>query len=121
MFFWVDRDRARRLVHARAHRYRTHDVLVLDTRSVIERHREAIELTAMNTGAALFPGARKRGRATFMLLSDYQPGQRVVELTVRYAVPDVAEVTRRVERWQAGRPREAVWPRPAPGRSRTPR
>lgn len=31
VFFWLGQDRASRLVHARAHRNRAHDVLVLDT------------------------------------------------------------------------------------------
>jgi len=109
-------------VYARAQRNRGHDLLVLDTRSVIERHREAIELTAINTGATLFPGAPRRGRSTFMTLNDYEPGRRLVELTVAYAVPDVEELTIRVERWQAGRPAEVLWRRagPAgPGRWRT--
>ena len=118
VFFWLDQDGASRLVHARAHRNRAHDVLVLDTRSVIQRHGEAIELTALNTGAMLFPTAPKRGRGTFSALNKYQAGQRVVELTVGYAVPDVGGLTLRVERWQAGRPREVVWRRSAPGRSR---
>ena len=95
-----------------------HDVPVLDTRSVIDRHPEAIELAAINTGAALFPGAPKRGRDTFAPLSRHEPGQLVVELTVRYAVPDVGELTLWVERWQAGRPTEVVW-RSAPRRGRT--
>ncbi len=119
VFFWVDRDRAERLVNARAHRTRAHDVLVLDTRGLIERQRSSIELAAINTGAAMFPRAPKRGPATFAPLSRYEPRQRVVELTVRYAVPDVEAVTLRVERWQAGRSPNRVWDRERLRRSRT--
>lgn len=111
VFFWVDHDRATTLIHARAHRQRAHDVLVIDTRSVLVRHRDRVELAAINTGAALFPGAPPRGRATFAPLSRYKPAQRVVELTVRNSVPDIEAVTLRVERWQAGKRPVRVWAR----------
>jgi hypothetical protein len=54
-----------------------------------------------------------------MLLSDYRPAQRIVELTVGYAVADIEELAIRIERWQAGRPQEDVRQLSAPGRRRT--
>jgi uncharacterized protein DUF7002 len=114
VFFWVDRGRAVGLIEARAHRNRSHDVLVLDTRRVLAHHGGAIDLTAFNTGAALFPGGPRRGPSAFTPLSHYRAAQRVVELTVRYSMPDIEELTLRVERWQAGRPAATVWSRKRP-------
>jgi Family of unknown function (DUF7002) len=111
VFFWVDRERTSRLVGARAHRGRPHDVLVVDTGALIARHRERIRVTSVNTGAVLFPRAPKRGRSTFKALQDHDPAVPVVELTVEHAVPDIATVTIGVERWQCGCPPTAIWRR----------
>jgi uncharacterized protein DUF7002 len=111
VFFWVDRKRASRLLSARAHRGRAHDVLVVDTGALIARHRERIRVTSINAGAVLFPRAPKRGRSTFKALHEHDPALQVVELTVEHAVPDIDAVTIGVERWQCGRPPAAIWRR----------
>jgi Family of unknown function (DUF7002) len=109
VFFWVGRERASRLVGARAHRGRAHDVLIVNTGPLIARHRERIRATSINTGAVLFPRAPKRGRFTFKTLDERDPAPRVVELTVEHAVPDIEALTIRVERWQAGSPPAVIW------------
>ncbi len=109
VFFWVHRARAATLVGARAHRGRDHDVLVVDTRALIEVHGEQVALAAINTGAALFPNAPRRGAATFRPLTARDATERAVELTVAYAVDDIETLTLRVERWQSGRPPAVLW------------
>jgi Family of unknown function (DUF7002) len=115
VFFWVDRERAMRLVGARTHRSRAHDVLIVDTGALIVRHHERIRVTSINTGAVLFPHAPKRGRSTFRVVPEHDPGLRIVELTVERAVPDIDAVTIGVERWHAGSPPAAIWRRAMAG------
>jgi hypothetical protein len=78
VFFWVDEDRVARFVAARANRGRTLAVLVLDTLGVVRAHRERVELSAINSGAALRRPAR-RGNATFAPLGvhSYRAWQRL--------------------------------------------
>lgn len=109
VFFWVDRERACRLIAARAHRDRGHDVLIVDTGRVIARHGARTAVAPINTGAVLFPSAPTRGRLTFKPLAEHDPALRIVELTVDQGVPDIEAVTIRVERWQAGYLPTVIW------------
>ena len=70
VFFWVSEPRLDRLLGARAYRDRPHVVLEVDTPAVVERHGDAILLTAINTGSTLF-NAPRRGRGTFVSVEDY--------------------------------------------------
>ena len=119
VFFWLGRARLLRLLDARAYRGRAHEVIELDTASLIEAHRERITLSPINSGSTR-PFPRPRGRDTFLSIADYpyahwrtrRPrGERVVELTVAGAVPDVERHARRLVRMRAGRPDEVVWSR----------
>jgi hypothetical protein len=103
VFFWLTEDRLHRLTAAKAYRDREHDVLEVDTRSLIEAHRNAIWLCPINSGCTKpMPHPRE---ATFVRISDYPyehwrrrraKGERVVELAVDHSVPDIRVHVRRV-------------------------
>ncbi len=114
VFFWLTRERLLRLLNARPYRGAEHDVLELDTAALVAAHRPAIRLSPINSGTTKpFPStASKRGRDTFLPIAEYpyarwraggrKPGERVVELTVDYAVPDAARFVRRVVAMRGG-------------------
>lgn len=114
VFFWLTRERLLRLLNARPYRRDEHDVLELDTAALVAAYRPAITLSPINSGTTKpFPStASKRGRATFLPIAEYpyawwrskgrKPGERVVELTVDYGIPDVTRFVRRVVRMQGG-------------------
>ena len=114
VFFWLTRERLLRLLNARPYRDAEHDVLELDTAALIAAHRPAIRLSPINSGTTKpFPStASKRGRGTFLPIGEYpyarwraqgrKAGERVVELTVDYAVPDAARFVRRVVAMRGG-------------------
>lgn len=104
VFFWLTEKRLHKLTKARAYRNRTHDVLEVDTRSLIDSHRERIWLCPINSGCTI-PFHHKRDETIFSRIEGYQysywcqrrqKGNRVVELAVDHAVPDIARHTRRV-------------------------
>ena len=97
-FFWGDRKRLMNLLNAHAYRNRAHTVLIVDTESLICRHRDKTSLCAINSGFAYHGG--KRGRDSFKEIGDFPSGNRVWELAVEYSVPDVAELVVRVEDWR---------------------
>ena len=104
VFFWLSESRLHKLTCARAYRNREHDVLVVDTRSLIEAHRSTIWLCAINSGCTR-PFARWRDESIFARIDEYpyrhwrrargRP-ERVVELAVDYAVRDIGDHVRRV-------------------------
>jgi hypothetical protein len=111
VFFWATEDRLSRLLKAAAYRDRMHDVLVVDTRSLVERYAEKITLTRINSGATGRARAR-RGRRTFVPISLYPDDpasrRRIAEVAVEYAVLDIAEHVQRVERRQGDRVLETL-------------
>lgn len=110
VFFWVTEDRVKKLLGARAYRARAHDVLTLDTASLVAAHGDRITLAHLNTGTTLYR-APPRGRDTFMSIADYPFDRRkkVVELAVDYSVPDVVEHTLLVESRQGDEVIARVW------------
>lgn len=106
VFFWLSRERLCRLTGGRAYRHKSHDVIELDTRSLIEAHRERIWLCPMNSGNT-YPIPHPRDEFTFQRIADYpyqywkprrKRRERVVELAVDHSVPNLQEfVTRVVE------------------------
>ena len=104
MFFWLTRDRLHRLTGGRTYRGKTHDVMEVDTRSLIEAHRDRIWLCPMNSGNT-FPMPHPRDESTFLRIADYpyhlwrkkRPrGERVVELAVDHSVSDICQYVTRV-------------------------
>ena len=112
VFFWLEEDRVRRLLQARAYRAHPHDVLILDTRSLVTAYEDRITLAHLNTGTTVFR-APLRGLTTFCSIADYpfEVRRAVVELAVDRSVNDVAAHTLRVESRQGEAVLETLWTR----------
>jgi hypothetical protein len=119
VFFWLTRRRLRALLGARAYRNRPHTVLTVDTESVLEAHRERIELSPLNSGATLFKPLA-RGRESFSAVANFPFDERrktrslsnaVVELVVRGGVPDIVDHLIAAHRVHNGKSEE-LWRKP---------
>ncbi len=103
VFFWLSQTRLLRLLKARAYRDSEHDVLEIDTASLVAAYRDRITLAPINTGATK-PMPAPRGKATIVGIPQYDyarrrlshPREPVVELAVSSGVPNVMAFTRRV-------------------------
>jgi hypothetical protein len=98
VFFWLSEERLDRLRGAPPYRDRAHEILVLDTASLLSSHAERVELAPLNSGA-VHPGAKyTRGAATFQSIESYPwlerlkraPAEPLVELTVGHALADAS-------------------------------
>lgn len=119
VFFWLTEARLLRLLSAVPYRSLRHDVLILDTRDLVEKYIDRIALTPINTGSTLY-NPRPRGRDTFSLVSDYPFEERrrargvsdaVAELVVLRGVPDIRDVAIRVEKRRGSTILETIWER----------
>lgn len=106
VFFWLTEERLWRLLSARAYRKKEHDVLILDSRSLISAHREQIWFCPINSGNTK-PYPWPRGVDTFERIAAYpyshwrkkrKAGERVVELCVDHSVTDIMEHVLEVRR-----------------------
>ncbi len=103
VFFWATEDRLLRLLEGRSYRAHEHDVLTLDTRSLVNAHWDSIWLCHMNSGNT-FPMPVARGREAFVPGGDYplnkagRPVKPVVEVTVLQAVPHIRNHVMHVRR-----------------------
>lgn len=106
VFFWLTRDRLLRLLNAGLYRMQEHDVLVLDSASLVAAYADKIWFCPINSGCTK-PFPHPRGTTTFRRIANYpyatyrakrKRGERVVELAVDYAVPDIATYVTRVVR-----------------------
>jgi hypothetical protein len=61
VFFWLSRERLRRLLGARAYRRYPQTVLTLNTESLVRAHRENVLLSPINSGSAIM-NPQPRGR-----------------------------------------------------------
>ena len=118
VFFWLTRDRLARLLSAGAYRGQEHDVLELNARALVAAYAEKICLCPMNSGCTK-PIPHPRGQSTFQRIAAYpyayrktkrRRGERVVELAVDYAVPDVAKFVTRVSRMKGPEELGALFP-----------
>jgi hypothetical protein len=107
VFFWLHESRLERLLSAQQYRNEEHDVLVVDTRSLVEAYRDRVRLAPMNTGSTLFPNNLTRGTNTFARVEDFDYDarrrgrslpDRVVELAVLDGVHDVSRYVVGVQR-----------------------
>lgn len=105
VFFWLTRPRLLRLLKAGTYRREEHDVLEIQTAALIAAYSEKIWFCPMNSGCKPFP--HPSGTSSFQRITDYpysvwkqkRPrGERVVELAIDYAVPDVRQFVKRVVR-----------------------
>ena len=109
-FFWATLERLKKMLNAGSYKYDHHDVLTIDTRKLVERHRDHISLSRINSGATF--GYARRGSGTFKSIEAYPPVRRksdVAEVVVDYHVPDVAEFTLSVERWRGNDCLGTIW------------
>lgn len=88
VFFWVTKERLLTLLCARAYRDKYHDVLVLDTASLVGSNVRNVRLTGMNTGATK-PMPFPRGPSTFLCLDQF-PFEERLRTKRRSAVVEVA-------------------------------
>jgi hypothetical protein len=96
VFFWAEESRLLRLLNARHYRDLTHDVITVDTASLVGKYEEEIRLSHMNSGNTL-PVPHPRGIDLFKTIAAYptsgrgsRPAKEVVEVVVNYSVPDIA-------------------------------
>lgn len=103
-FFWLSEKRLHKLTNAKAYRNQEHDVLEVDTRSLIDAHRNAIWLCPINSGCTK-PMPHPRDESIFARIADYPYAhwrerrsrrERVVELAVDHSVQDIRDHVRRV-------------------------
>lgn len=118
VYLWASLDRLTKLLGARAYRDDFQTVLHVDTARLLAAHPE-IELAPYNTGSMHVPNAPKRGKDVFLPVLDYphqewakkrgRSGDALVEVTVPYGIPDIAQCVFRVERWHEGAVAEVVF------------
>lgn len=98
VFFWTSLERLHRLTEAKAYRDKEHDVLEINTRSLVDAHHESIWLCPINSGCTK-PFPHQRDESIFSRIPDYPyhhwrsrrgPLERVIELAVDYAVSDIS-------------------------------
>jgi hypothetical protein len=107
VFMWAEEHRLFRLLGARDYKKLEHDVLTIDTASLMAKHKAAVWLCHMNSGNTL-PMWHARGMHTFQRIDEYPtkrdgvtPEKEVVEVVVDYSVPDIAKYVVEVRRIHA--------------------
>ncbi len=117
-FFWVSPTKLAKLLGARAYRNRAHDVLIVDTRKLVEHDLDRIALAPINTGAALYSPASPRGspRSSRSPTTTSRPMIRrrgkqdaITELAVDYSVPAIEDILIRVERRERDQTVGVLW------------
>ena len=110
VFFWLTRQRVDRFMCARSYRHEKHTVITLSTSRLLERQREDVRLSPINSGA-IHPGSlSERGPDTFSPIGAYDIEQysyrprreRIRELAVIHSVPNVSEIVVDVEDTSCG-------------------
>jgi hypothetical protein len=89
-FFWLHPQRLDQLLNAQRNRGRPHDVLVVDTASLVSAHGRRVQLSAINSGSTLYPNAPQRGTQTFQAIEDYPLAERIGRRTSQAAVVEFA-------------------------------
>ena len=118
VFFWLTEDRLSRLLNARPYAQLSHDVLFVETRSLIRDYREFIRLSPMNSGNTK-PYPWPRGRDTFPSISqcpfrEWQTKRRtepVVELAVMRGIPNVEKFVLCVKEMRGDETLRVIWRR----------
>jgi len=119
-FFWASEKRLHTLLNARAYRNQQQDVLTIDTKSLVEKHKNEILLSPYNSGSTK-PNPFKRGRDTFLPIDLYpfeewskkrsSNEKGVVEVCVNYGVPTITEMVVKVCRMQGSETLEVLYER----------
>jgi hypothetical protein len=118
VFFWLSKRRLRRLLGARAYRAFPQTVLTLDTKSIVESHKDNILLSPINSGSTIMK-PQPRGKGTFLSIEDYpfekwrkkrSARNAVVELVIPGSVKDIMEHVIAAHRVIESKPTE-IWRR----------
>ena len=109
VFFWPTQDRLERMLKAYGRSEQA--IFEVNTHELLKRYADKVELSHINSGYASsrYPAA-KRGRSTFVPLSDYaySAKNKIAEVTVLGAVPDIFALTERVT-FKRGQSERIVW------------
>jgi len=103
VFFWAEHHRLEGLLNARAYQNLEHDVLTIDTRSLLSEYANKIWLCHMNSGNT-FPYATARTPEIFQRIQNYPtkangtPSKEVVEIVIDDSVPNIADHVIQVRR-----------------------
>jgi len=97
-FFWVNIERLKRMLTARAYINQAQWVITVNTDTLLNRYVDTITLTPFNTGFAY--DNRPRGIGTFKTLEEWTRTREVVELAVDYGVPDITKFAIGVTEWK---------------------
>ncbi|MBB5110531.1 hypothetical protein FHU28_000370 [Micromonospora echinospora] len=106
VFFWASAERLDRLRQAREYRTKDQVVLHVDTRALVERHGPRIELCRFNSGAVTQKNHPVRGHRSWLPIADYPYAEyrrrygrdgALVEVTVLDGVPDILDLTDKIE------------------------
>lgn len=95
VFFWAQEHRLLTLLNARDYRRKEHDVLSINSETLIRQYADRMRLCHMNSGNT-WPMPHQRDVSAFKSISDYPvrrngaPAKEVVEIVVEYSVPDIA-------------------------------
>jgi hypothetical protein len=108
VFLWLTEARLSRLRSAPPYRGRPHDVLVVCTARLLAAYEDKVELSPMNSGAVHPAADYPRGAGTFTRIEEYPwserrakaPSEPIVEVTVPYAIPDIADLVLEVRQRQ---------------------
>lgn len=110
VFFWVGRDRLKKLL--KAYGGEEHEVITFDSARLLKSHGTRVELSPINSGSTLHRPV-PRGSRTFRPLSIYETVEKgaPVELTVLYSVPDARDLAERVELFAGPERLQELWVR----------
>ncbi len=106
VFFWPTRERLERLRNAREYRNQAQVVIHVDTRLLVERYEQQIQLCRFNSGAITQRNHPMRSRESWIPIrhfpyeeyrSRYGRSGALAEVTVLDAVPDVLDIAIKVE------------------------
>jgi hypothetical protein len=92
IYFWLRPSRLTTLLQSRPNRGAEHDVLTVDTASLVAAHHDQIRLSAVNSGATQWPSAPPRGAKTFSTIEDYPFTERRRGRTLDYAIAELAVI-----------------------------
>ena len=106
-FFWTDENRLNRLLNAWAYRDRSHLVLIVDTKRLVELYPDQIRLCEINSGFASYGG--KRGLGSFKPIGDFPSGHIVWEFALEYSVPAIASSILRIEKRKQDKILGIIW------------
>ena len=118
-FFWLHSERLSILLNAKAYRDRSHCVITVDTRQLVQRHADRVTLCPINSGSTIYDPPPRNGNS-FYKIADYPFDERrrtrgrkgaIAELVVEYSVPDIRKMVVSVEHRKQDKVLKRLWTR----------